>query len=108
VYEEALAYELQQRGLYVERQVQVPISYKGQALAAPLRLDLLVEKLVIIEVKATTEYNSLYEVQALTYLRLTKLRLALVINFGERYVKNGFHRVINALPRSVAKSPSAL
>jgi len=82
VYEEALAWELQQRGLQVERQSSVPITYKRQRLATSLRLDLLVEKLVIVEVKATTDYNPIFEAQALTYLRLMNLKLALVINFG--------------------------
>lgn len=97
VYEEALAWELHQRGLLVERQVEVPISYKGQQLATPLRLDMRVEKAVIVENKATSTYNSIYEAQALTYLRLLNLELAMVINFGERYVKNGIHRVVNRL-----------
>lgn len=61
----------------------VPIVYKGQMLAAPRRLDFRVEKLVIVEVKATTAYNTVCEAQALTYLRLLDLRLALVINFGD-------------------------
>lgn len=97
VYEEALAFELSQRGLNVERQLDVPIRYKGRTLGTPLRLDMLVEGLVIVENKATTEYNSIFEVQALTYLRLTDLKLALVINFGERYLKDGIHRVVNGL-----------
>ncbi|HEY3231640.1 MAG TPA: GxxExxY protein [Roseiflexaceae bacterium] len=97
VYEEALAWELQERRLLVERQISVPIIYKGQRLAIPLRLDLLVEKLVIVEVKATTAYNPIFEAQVLTYLRLMNLKLALVINFGERFVKRGIHRVVNGL-----------
>jgi GxxExxY protein len=97
VYEEALCWELAQRGLQVERQIDVPIVYKGQILAAPLRLDIRVEKLVIVEVKATTGYNTIFEAQALTYLRLLDLRLALVINFGEKLVKDGIHRVVNKL-----------
>lgn len=97
VYEEALAWELKQRGLSVERQIEVPIAYKGHNLASPLQLDLLVGQKVIVETKATTTYNSLFEAQALTYLRLLNLKLALVINFGERYVKNGIHRVVNGL-----------
>ena len=97
VYEEALAWELQNRGLNVQRQKSVPVVYKGQTLATPLRLDLLVEGKVIVECKATTDYNSIFEVRALTYLRLTGLKLGLVINFGERLVKNGFHRVVNNL-----------
>jgi len=75
----------------------VPIRYKGHTLATPLRLDLLVNDKVILEVKATTQYNSIFEAQALTYLRLTGLKLALVINFGEQVVKSGIHRVVNNL-----------
>lgn len=95
VYEEALCWELQDSGLKVERQKQVPIIYKTVTLAEPLRLDLLVEDLVIVECKAVVTYNSIYEAQALTYLRITDLKLALVINFGTRYVKDGIHRVVN-------------
>ena len=95
VYEEALVWELQNLGLPVQRQVAVPICYKGQQLATPLRIDVLVGNLVIVENKATTNYNTIYEAQTLTYLRLMNLRLGLVINFGERYVKNGIHRVPN-------------
>jgi GxxExxY protein len=97
IYEEAFAWELTQRGLAVRRQVPVPIAYKGQTLATPLRLDLLANNLVIVECKATSDYNTIFEVQLLTYLRLTNLKLGLVINFGERLVKDGLHRVINGL-----------
>jgi GxxExxY protein len=96
-YEEPLAWELTQRGLTVERQKPVPIIYKDHTLATPLRLDLLVNGLVIVECKATTRYNPIFEVQLLTYLRLTELKLGLVINFGERLVKDGIHRVVNNL-----------
>mgnify|MGYP001309623528 CR=1 FL=1 len=95
VYEEALVWELQNMGLPVQRQIAVPICYKGQQLATPLRVDVLVGNLVIVENKATTNYNTIHEAQTLTYLRLMNLRLGLVINFGERYVKNGIHRVPN-------------
>jgi len=97
VYEEALTWELQQRGLPVERQKLIPITYKGQTLGVPLRLDLLVGDKVIVECKATTNYNPIFEAQALTYLRLTGLKLGLVINFGERLIKHGYHRVVNGL-----------
>ena len=66
VYEEALAWELSQRGLKVERQVLVPLVYKGQSVGTPLRLDLLVEGMVVVECKATTEYNRIFESQVLT------------------------------------------
>jgi len=97
VYEEALAFELVSRGLTVSRQTRVPLVYKGARLASDLRLDLLVNELVIVECKATASYNRVFEAQALTYLRLCDLRLALVINFGERHVKQGIHRVVNRL-----------
>lgn len=97
VYEEALIWELGQRGLAVERQKFVPIVYKNQTLATPLRLDLLVAGKVIVECKATTQYNDIFEVQTLTYLRLSGLKLGLVINFGARRVLDGYHRVVNGL-----------
>jgi len=97
IYEEALVEELLSRGLAVERQKAVPVVYKQKRLSNDLRLDLLIENLVIVECKATATYNPIYEAQALTYLRLLSLKLALVINFGERLVKDGIHRVVNGL-----------
>jgi GxxExxY protein len=97
VYEEAMAFELESRGLSVQRQKVVPLVYKGKRLAADLRLDLLVGDRVIVECKATAAYSRLYEAQALTYLRLCELKLALVINFGEQRVRQGIHRVVNGL-----------
>ena len=97
VYEESLAWELRQAGLPIARQVELPINYKGNKLATPLRIDLVVGRKVIVECKATERYNSISEVQALTYLRLSGLKLGIVINFGERKVTNGIHRVVNGL-----------
>lgn len=97
VYEEALAWELTERGLSVKRQISLPIPYKGRTLAAPLKIDLIVNDKVIVECKATTKYNDIFEAQILTYLRLTGLKLGLVINFGEKLVKDGIHRVVNKL-----------
>ncbi|MBU0512623.1 MAG: GxxExxY protein [Chloroflexi bacterium] len=97
VYEEATVWEIRQRGPSVERQKEIPIVYKGFTLGHPLRLDLLVGGLVIVEVKATSKYDPIFESQLLTYLRLTDLKLGLVINFGERLVKDGIHRVVNSL-----------
>ena len=81
----------------MQRQVSLPIPYKGHILASPLRIDLIVGGRVIIECKAVTQYNAVFEAQTLTYLRLTGLKLGMVINFGERVVKNGIHRVVNGL-----------
>jgi GxxExxY protein len=97
VYEEALVWELVQRGLSVQRQLALPIPYKGQILASPLRLDLLAADRVIVECKAVSNWSVVFEAQLLTYLRLTGLKVGLVINFGERLVKNGIHRVVNRL-----------
>jgi GxxExxY protein len=101
VYEEALEEELCLRGIQVERQLPVRIVYKGKVLHKPLRLDMKVEKLVLVDNKAVTDWNPVFEAQMLTYLRLTKLRLGLVINFGERLVSAGIHRVVNGLPEEV-------
>ncbi|MGB7343642.1 MAG: GxxExxY protein [Pirellulaceae bacterium] len=97
VYEEALAWELDQAGLQVGRQRSVPIIYKGNVLSTPLKLDLVVNDLVVVECKATSKYNDIFAVQCLTYLRLMELKLGIVVNFGERMVKDGFHRVVNGL-----------
>jgi GxxExxY protein len=97
VYEEALAWELTQAGLLVERQKPVPVRYKAVLLNTALRIDMVVAGIVIVDCKATIEYNPIFEAQTLTYLRLTGLRLGLVINFGEKLVKNGIHRVVNKL-----------
>ncbi|MGA2242217.1 MAG: GxxExxY protein [Verrucomicrobiota bacterium] len=105
VYEEALAEELRLRGLKVERQLPVRITYKGRVLSKPLRLDMKVEGLVLVDNKAVTEWNPIFEAQMLTYLRLTGLKLGLAINFGEQFVKNGVHRVVNGLPEAVDFKP---
>ena len=97
VYEESLAEELRLRGVVAERQLPVPIVYKGRVLRCPLRLDMKVEKLVLVDNKADSQWNPVFEAQMLTYLRLTGLKLGLVINFGERFVKDGIHRVVNGL-----------
>jgi GxxExxY protein len=97
VYEEAMVEELTLRGLQVERQLQVPIFYKGKRQGNPLRLDLKLNGLVLVDNKAVSQWNPVFEAQMLTYLRLTGLKLGLVINFGERFVKNGIHRVVNGL-----------
>jgi GxxExxY protein len=97
VYEEALEEELRLRGLVVERQLPVHIVYKSRRLGKPLRLDMKVEDLLLVDNKAVTFWNPVFQAQMLTYLRLTGLKLGLVINFGERFVKNGVYRVVNGL-----------
>lgn len=97
MYEEALFYELQLRGLAVKRQVGFKVMYKGHQLKKRLVIDMLVEKLVIVENKSVESYHSIFESQLLTYLRQTNKRLGLVINFGEIRIKEGIHRVVNKL-----------
>ena len=97
-YEEALCCELELRGIHVQRQIELPVVYKGRTLAKRYRLDLLVEDLVIVECKATEEDHPIHRAQCLTHLRLTEKRLGLVINFGQQYLKDGVHRVVNGLP----------
>jgi len=95
VCEEALVFELKSMGLTVQRQVTLPICYKGNFLGTPLRMDLLVENQVILECKAVSENNPLFEAQLLTYLRLSKKTVGLVLNFGRQYLKDGICRVVN-------------
>lgn len=100
IYRDAMGIELRKRGVEVEQEKQVPVKYKGETLRDPLKLDLLAGGLVIIECKATTMPHPVFEAQLLTYLRLTNLKLGLLINFGHRYVKNGIVRVVNGLEES--------
>lgn len=97
VYESSLCHELMLRGLKVERQLAVPINYKGTSVRDPLYLDILIQDLVIVEVKAIDKVHPIHQVQLLTYLRLTGRKLGLLINFGEEYVKDGITRVVNGI-----------
>ena len=94
-YQDALAYELRQRGLKVEKEVVVPVVYKGVVVGDPLRIDLLVEGRVVVECKATEKDNPIFAVQTLTYLRLMNLRLGLLVNFGKETLIAGFRRIVN-------------
>ena len=94
VYEEALCYELEQRGLKVERQKPVPIMYKGNVLKTDLRLDLMVEDKIIIELKSVEELKPVFYKQTKTYLKLMNKRIGLLVNFGEFDMKEGIHRII--------------
>ena len=97
LYEEALYQELKLRNVSVQAQVAIPVTYKGYTLRNPMRLDLLVSDKVIIEVKATEQQQSVYKAQVLTYLRLTKLKLGLLLNFGQKFLRNGIERIVNDL-----------
>ncbi len=95
VYEEAMVFELQQRGLKVERQKEVSINYKGNILNSPLRLDLLVENRIIIELKSVEEMRPVYWKQTLTYLRLLNLHIGILVNFSSDSIKDDIYRIAN-------------
>src|SRR3990172_13257386 len=97
VYEEALCHEFSLRGIRVERQKFVPIFYKGVKLGVPLRLDLIIEEKVIVDLKAKEEITVLDRAKLLSYLRLSNLRLGLIINFHSLVLKDGIFRVVNRL-----------
>lgn len=94
VYEVCLAHELASRGLKVLRQVRVPIVYQGIELDADLRIDLLVDDCVLVEVKALDSLSPIFKAQCLTYLKLTGNRLCLLINFNVILIKDGIKRVV--------------
>jgi len=94
VYEIAMAHELKKAGLKVKRQLEIPIVYDGIRFNEGLRLDLLVEDLVIIETKAIEQVNPLWTAQVLSHLKLTKKRLGYLINFNVPLIKNGIKRII--------------
>ena len=95
VYRDSLVEELRLRGLKVEKEVLVPVTYKGVEVGNPLRIDVLVEGRVVVECKAVEKENPIFAVQTLTYLRLMKLHLGLVINFGQETLVSGYKRIVN-------------
>jgi len=96
-YEECLLYELQKLGLFVEKQKSLPLIYEEVKLDAGYRIDLLVEKKIIIEIKSVEALNDLHLAQILTYLKLSNCKLGLLINFNTVLFKNGVKRVVNNL-----------
>lgn len=95
IYEEALCLEMLSRGLFVERQKECTVFYKGQSLATRLRLDVVVNQAVIVECKATLDHNKAFESQLFTYLKVTNLKLGLLLNCGATIMRNGVRRVVN-------------
>ena len=96
-YEACLYYELVQSGLFVERQKALPIIYKDVNLDCGYRLDLLVENKVIVELKSVEELNDINLAQVLTYLKLSKCKLGLLLNFNVLLLKDGIKRIVNKL-----------
>ncbi len=104
-YEACLFYELTQRNLKVHRQLQLPLTYKGIQLDAGYRVDLLVEDAVVVEIKAVDRLDRLHEAQVLSYLKLSKCRLGLLINFNVTILKNGIKRLVHG-PSTTTTPPA--
>jgi GxxExxY protein len=94
-YEECLFYEISKAGLFVEKQKPMPLTYEEVKLDIGYRMDLLVEKSVVIEVKSCEALNDVHLAQVLTYLKLSGCRLGLLINFNTNLFKNGYRRILN-------------
>lgn len=94
VYEICLVHELTKRGLHVARQLEVPVEYDGVKLDAALRVDLVVEKSVLVELKAVDGLLAVHTAQVLTYLKLTGCRLGLLINFNVPLIRDGIKRLV--------------
>ena len=97
VYQAALNYELQKRGLRVVQQLGLPVQYEGVKLDLGFRVDLMVGEKVVIEIKSVEALAPVHKKQLETYLRLVDLRLGLLINFNVPLIKDGIHRVVNRL-----------
>ena len=97
VYEAALCYQLRKDGLKVENQVKLPVMYDGHVLPVDLRLDVLVQDKVIVELKSVAEMKAVYGKQLLTYLKISHLKLGLLVNFDTSDIRSSIHRVVNHL-----------
>jgi GxxExxY protein len=102
VYEAVLARALERRGLKIERQRALRFEYDGMIFDEGLRLDLLVESLIVVELKSVEKLAPVHSKQVLTYLRLLKLPVGLLINFGAATLKDGLHRIVNNLQPSAS------
>lgn len=94
VYEECLFYELTESGLSVEKQIELPVKYKGIEIDAGYRIDLLVEEIVIIELKSVKELIDIHTAQLLTYMKLSDIEIGFLMNFNVKSLKDGIRRYI--------------
>ncbi|HEY3913388.1 MAG TPA: GxxExxY protein [Verrucomicrobiae bacterium] len=116
VYEVALAFELQRRGLRVRRQVPIAIEYEGVKFDEGFRADLVVEDSIIVEIKSVEKSHPVHAKQLRTHLVLARFQLGLVLNFGLERIKDGIIRIVNGLPedsstnvkKDLAQSPQSL
>jgi len=97
VYEQCLIYELKNSGLRIESQKDISINYEDLLIEKAFRTDLVIENKVIIEIKAAPEINTYYFFQLLNYLRITEMKLGMILNFHSSLFKNGVKRVVNKL-----------
>jgi len=95
VYQRVLSYELRIASLDVQSEVSIPIQWKGHQIDQSFRADLIVNKQVLVELKSVDKTAPVYRKQVLTYIKLAKLPIGLLINFGEELLKDGIHRLIN-------------
>ena len=97
IYLECLESELSEQGIRVKREVSIPLNYKGKVLSKSLRLDLLLEYCLVVEAKSVDMLLPVHSAQLLTYLRITKLKLGLLLNFNVVVMRDGIKRVVNGL-----------
>ena len=108
VYEAVLARQLERRGLRVQRQCSVPFEFDGLKFDDGLRVDMLVEGIVIVELKSVERLAPVHSKQVLTYLRLMNLQVGLLINFGARTLKEGLNRIVNRYsPPDMVRRPNS-
>ncbi|MBI4429675.1 MAG: GxxExxY protein [Ignavibacteriales bacterium] len=105
-YEEVLCYELSVLGLYFDRQQPLPVVYKGIKLDCAYRLDVIVEKKIILELKSVESLLPIHQAQLVTHLRLSRLSVGLLINFNVAVLKDGLKRLVNNFDESSAFSAS--
>lgn len=97
VYEAVLAAEIERRGFSVKRQVPVRIEYRGVVFEEGFRADLIIDNLVLLELKSVEQLNNAHKKQLLTYLRLTGIKLGFLLNFGAALMRDGLVRTVNGL-----------
>ena len=97
VYESILCYELEKVGLKFHAQVVIPVRYDGKLFEKGFRADIIIDNKVLIELKSVERLTDIHKKQILTYLKLTKIKLGLLINFNEKLMKHGFVRIVNNL-----------
>jgi len=104
-YEICLASELASRGLELERQVELPVCYRGRRISAGYRLDMLIERLVVVELKVVDDLNKVHLAQVLSYLKLGSFTLGYLLNFNVAHMRDGIRRVVHAHKHNIPSRP---